>query len=212
MGESTKTHFVMGLDAYINALVIPKLARKLSMGSPQTTVEMKLVSEEALDDLALGKIDILCSESKTKQKKPCLNTLLYKDRYICVARKENSLDYRDMTENEISKQHIVVAPMRNKHLNQIKSSLNKANRNPNPVSIVSYHEIEEGHRPKTEGLLIISELLFRKSPYLESYIKINGPWQLPAFSYDLFWHQKHEENPCFMYLKKSLLDMMKMEE
>lgn len=192
-------------DYLQHSLIVP-LIRKLRKSAPR--VQLAILPAEVTglaDKMARGIIDLAVTIPEFAN--PGLpRSLLYTERYVCVARKGHPLTGKKLSLKDFCRfDHVIVSPTGGSFEGPGDQALAErgASRRVS-VSLPSFHVLLETVRTDNFLALVPERLLYGKMAGLKIFIP---PITLPNFDVIAAWHQRADKDPAHQWLRSRLIEV-----
>jgi len=203
---SSNRRFTVGMTDIGEIYFLPLLMEKIQKVAPgvsistvrNTAVNLKDAMEAGHVDLAIGLLPQL--------KAGFFQQRLFSQQYVCVFRKNHSLDKRKISPADFfSADHVVIASAGTGHgkVDEILDSGSQKRR----IRLTVPHFVAIGHiLQSTDMVATVPERLAEKmaTPFNLRYV--NHPVKLPQIAINLFWHAKYHKDPANQWLRSLVFD------
>ncbi|OOG39108.1 LysR family transcriptional regulator [Polaromonas sp. A23] len=203
---SSKRRFTVGMTDIGEIYFLPLLMEKIQKVAPgvsistvrNTTVNLKDAMEAGHVDLAIGLLPQL--------KAGFFQQRLFSQQYVCVFRKNHSLDKRKISSADFfATDHVVIASAGTGHgkVDEILDSGSQKRR----IRLTVPHFVAIGHiLQSTDMVATVPERLAEKmvTPFNLKYV--THPVKLPQIAINLFWHAKYHKDPANQWLRSLVFD------
>lgn len=203
---SSKRRFTVGMTDIGEIYFLPLLMEKIQKVAPgvsistvrNTTVNLKDAMEAGHVDLAIGLLPQL--------KAGFFQQRLFSQQYVCVFRKNHSLDKRKISSADFfASDHVVIASAGTGHgkVDEILDSGAQKRR----IRLTVPHFVAIGHiLQSTDMVATVPERLAEKmvTPFNLKYV--THPVKLPQIAINLFWHAKYHKDPANQWLRSLVFD------
>lgn len=203
---SSKRRFTVGMTDIGEIYFLPLLMEKIQKVAPgvsistvrNTTVNLKDAMEAGHVDLAIGLLPQL--------KAGFFQQRLFSQQYVCVFRKNHSLDKRKISSADFfATEHVVIASAGTGHgkVDEILDSGSQKRR----IRLTVPHFVAIGHiLQSTDMVATVPERLAEKmvTPFNLKYV--THPVKLPQIAINLFWHAKYHKDPANQWLRSLVFD------
>jgi len=203
---SSQRRFTVGMTDIGEIYFLPLLMEKIQKVAPgvsistvrNTAINLKDAMEAGHVDLAIGLLPQL--------KAGFFQQRLFSQQYVCVFRKNHSLDKRKISPADFfAADHVVIASAGTGHgkVDEILDSGSQKRR----IRLTVPHFVAIGHiLQSTDMVATVPERLAEKmaTPFKLRYV--NHPVKLPQIAINLFWHAKYHKDPANQWLRSLVFD------
>jgi DNA-binding transcriptional LysR family regulator len=188
-------------------LYLPKLLSHLAVEAPKVTLRIQempikaphLLFESGEVNLAVGAFTSLIVG--------CRQQRLYRERYVCVVRRDHPLFKRGMTTDAFCRgPHVIVDPRGHVH-EQLDRWLAQQRVPRRPKLYVPYFAPLLPAIAQSDLLVVMSNRMAQMFARMVPLKIMAPPTRLPVYNVSLFWHERFHRDPANRWLRKTYFEL-----
>jgi DNA-binding transcriptional LysR family regulator len=201
--ESRKS-FVLGVHDIEEAILIPRLMRRLAREAPQISLECVSVPRRDLEqELAAGGLDFALDVPLFSVPQLCRHQVST-ERYFCVLRRDHPLQDRELTlDRYLELEHIHVSTRRKGvgHVDRALEQLGRARR-------IALRMMSYVAAPQVVASTNLALTVPRSLATLYDLRMLELPFAVESLDQYLYWHKSADEDRANVWMRGVLLDLL----
>jgi DNA-binding transcriptional LysR family regulator len=205
---TAQRQFRIAASDYVELVLLPRFLGALASEAPDIDVWVRPYSDEALDKLQRGDLDLLLGVAGPEASRPGLQSLqLITERLVCVVREGHPLTRGRLTlQRFAAAKHVLIAP-RGHPGGPIDDAL-AARSLKRQIAVAVPHFLAAPHIvAQTDLVLTMAERVAASFATVLPLRILELPFQLPPVRGLMLWHERHASDPAHTWFRQRLTAM-----
>lgn len=205
--RSNRSSFTIGTSDYGSYLLLPTLVSTIIKLAPEVKIYAKVIDNRTAEELLLTSQVDLCLASHAAFTYPIQTTELFKDTYVCLARKGHPIEDSEFTIQSFLKyRHLIMPKQSGGALGVVEQALSQTKLSRQvAISVSSLLSVPE-ILTSTDLLMTTTSRLARKMMRDAPLAIHPHPLNLDSFCYFQLWHQRNGNSASHQWLRQLISD------